>query len=207
LKITRQTVIFIVLGIGIIIFLTLWIQSERDNKAYERYLSGELVNQIVHISSAPSYALSIIHDVLEKGKISKAQAEELESSFYYLAFDTQDISEMDMYLSRLGSYSHNEVVSINNEYRKFLMYLKNDMESNEITLTTEQIEKLQLIEQLMQKYKKVVDDNLMFTGEAKDKGQPSKFFDYYREQGIKSDYWVDLLKGYEKVTDSRYRLN
>ncbi|MCT2536237.1 hypothetical protein NC661_13620 [Aquibacillus koreensis] len=207
MKIKRQAVIFTVLGLGIITFLALWVSSERDNREYERYLSGELVNQIVPISSAPPYALSIIQDVLEKGEITKAQAAELENSFYYLAFDTQDITEMDMYLGRLGNYNDDEIVTINDEYRKFFMFLKDEMESNEVELTPEQLKEIEQMERLMQNYSKVVEDTLMFTGEAKVSGQPSKFFDYYLELGIQDDYWVELLKGYEKVTDSSYRLN
>jgi hypothetical protein len=207
LKFSKQNIIYILLGIGILISLSLWILSERDNQAYEQYLSEELVNQIVHISSTPPYALSIIQDVLEKGEITKAQAGELESSFYYIAFDTQDISEMDMYLGRLGNYNYAEVISINNEYHKFFMFLNRDMESNQIALRTEQLEKLQLIKHLMKNYSKVVKDTLKFTGKAYSKGQPSDFFDYYREQGIKDGYWVELLRGYAKVTDSSYRIN
>lgn len=208
MKISRHNIIYLFLGLGFLIFLTLYILSEKDNQAYERYLSGELVNQIVHISSAPPYALSIIQEVLETGEITKAQAGELESSFSYLAFDTQDISEMYMYLGRSRNYSDDEVVSINNEYRKFFMFLSGDMKSNQTALTPEQMEKIKLMKGLMQNYNKVVEDTLMYTtGEAEEKGQPSEFFDYYREQGIKDDYWIDLLKGYVEVTDSSYRIN
>ncbi len=113
-----------------------------------------------------------------------------------------------MYLGRLGDYSDDEVVSINNEYRKFFMFLSRDMESNQTSLTPEQMKKIKLMKGLMQNYNKIVEDTLIYTiGRAEEKGQPSEFFDYYREQGIKDDYWVDLLKGYVKVTDSSYRLN
>ncbi len=203
----KNIIIPFTLGIGMIIFLTLWILSERDNQSYERYLSEELVNQVVQISSAPPYALSILQDVIEKGEITQVQAGELESNFYYLAFVTQDISQMDIYLNRLGDYNHNQIVSINNDYREFFMFLKRDMESNEAALTTEQLEELQLMERLMQHYSKVVEDTLMFTGDGDTNGQPSEFFDYYSEQGIKDDYWVDLLKGYERVTDFSYSIN
>ncbi|WP_223701748.1 hypothetical protein [Sutcliffiella deserti] len=52
------------------------------------------------------------------------------------------------------------------------MFLIEDMESNEIALTTDQIEKLKIMERLMHNYSKVVEDSLMFTGNSSQTGQP-----------------------------------
>jgi hypothetical protein len=203
----KQYIIYGLLGAVVLFFFTLWVLSEKDKQEYEKYLSDELVNQIVRISSAPPYALSILEEVIENGKITKVQAGELESSFYDLTFDTQEIGNMDLYLGRLENYSHNDILSVNNGYRNFFMSLKHDMENDEkLTLTNEQIEKLKKMKSLMQEYSEVVESSLKYTGDGNQKGQPSKFFDYYREKGITDDYWVNLLKEYEKVTDFNYRL-
>ncbi|MGM8214410.1 hypothetical protein ACLIA0_02440 [Bacillaceae bacterium W0354] len=204
----KQYIIYGLLGAGVLFFFTLWVLAEKDKNAYEKYLSGELVNQIVHISSAPPYALSILEEVIDNGKITRVQAGELERSFYDLTFDTQKIGNMNLYLGRIENYSDDEVVSVNNGYRKFFMFLKQDMENDEIlTLTNEQIVKLKKMRNLMQEYSEVVESSLKYTGEGNQSGQPSEFFDYYRDKGITDDYWVNLLKGYEKVTDFSYRLN
>jgi hypothetical protein len=203
----KNYVIYALLGATALTLLTLWVLSEKEKKAYERYLSGELVNQIVHISSAPPYALSILEEVIDTGKITKVQAGELERCFYDLTFDTQEIGSMDLYLGRLKDYSDNEIISINNGYRKFFMFLKDDIENTELELTNEQLETVKKIRSLMQEYSTVAEASLKYTGEDDQNGQPSKFFDYYREKGINDDYWVTLLKGYEDVTHDKYRIN
>ncbi|MFD2444749.1 hypothetical protein ACFSO7_12310 [Bacillus sp. CGMCC 1.16607] len=205
MKLIRQNIIYILLGLGMLFFFTLWVFSERDNKTYEQYLSDELVNKIVHITGAPQYAIGIIQDVLSSGEITNSQAEELQISFHDIAFDTQEINQMDNYFNRLENYSQNQVISINNDYSDFFMKL--NVESDKVKLSKDQLEKIKKMESLLQKYNDVVNETLLYTNKSGEKGQTSAFWDYYREQGFKDDYWVDLLKGYGKVTDFSYRIN
>jgi hypothetical protein len=188
-----------------LLLFTLWVYSERENKAYEQYLSDEIVNKIVPIAGAPQYALWIIQDVLDTGVITSSQAGELQFSFHDISTNTQDISQSDSYFNRLEGYSQNKIVSINSDYSDFFMKLY--VAKDNVKLSKNQLEKIKKMKRLLQKYNVVVEETLLFVNKSGDKGQTSEFWDYYREQGFKDDYWVDLLKGYEKVTDFSYRIN
>ncbi|WP_164669672.1 hypothetical protein [Virgibacillus doumboii] len=207
MKLKQQKVIYVILGIGFLVFFTLWILTEKENDTYENYLSDELVDKIAHISSYSNYNLGILEEVLKSGKITSSQAGELEQGFYHIAFDTQDISYMGNSIGRLQNYNEDIVLSVNKDYRHFFDEL--DFEYDEIKLTDEQITSLEKMEKLMKKYSMVVNETLKFTTKEESKeqpGQPQDFFDYYQKKGITDDYWIDLLKGYEKVTDESFSL-
>ncbi|MGD6831087.1 hypothetical protein ACQCT5_02915 [Sutcliffiella halmapala] len=204
MKANKPNIIYIVLGVGLLIFLTLWVLSEKKNDAYEKFLSDGLVDQMVRISSLPNYNLGILQDIFESGKISNSQADELEQGFNNLAFDIQDVSYMGNSIGRL-QFSSDVVVSVNNDYSEF--FLKLDFENEEIQLTEEQIFILEKMIKLMKKYKAAVNETLKSTPKEADKGLPLDFFDIYEEKGIADDYWIDLLQKYESETDVSFRLN
>lgn len=188
----------------ILIFVILFIFSEKENKVYEKYLSEELVGQIGRISHSSLYNLGILQDVIASGILTKAQAVELRFAFRDIAFETQDVSEMGDNTGLLQNYSHNNVVSINNEYHLFFINL--EMDSDEIELTDKQITVIKKMGKLMQAYRNVVKNTLEKTGDIGEKGVPNEFKELYHHKGITDDYWKNVLKEYERVTDLSYRL-
>ncbi|MBP0725684.1 hypothetical protein J5Y03_10925 [Bacillus sp. RG28] len=198
----KQFVIYFFLGAGLLLFLLLFIHSEKEKRAYESYLSVVLVNKIVGISQSALYNLGILQDVIKTGKLTKVQAGELENGFNDIAMDTQDLRGMGEETDLLRDYDGNDVIQINSNYSFFLYRISID--HDEIKLTEEQIENLKKMEKLMQEYHKVVKDTFEITGKVGEKGVSSEFWELYREKGITDDYWIKLLKGYARVTDRSY---
>lgn len=203
----KQYIVYVLLAVGLVFSLFMWTLTEKEKKAYERFLSDQLVNQVVLISQSPLYNLGILQEVIESGKLTRAQAGELELGFRDIAFETQDVVYMAHYIGRLENYSDDSIVSVNADYMRYFNKLKLNMECDEIELTDEHIEVLEKMEKLMQKYHDVNKDIFVVTEQVGTKGVPEEFWNIYREKGISDDYWIKLLKEYEKVTDNRYRLN
>ncbi len=80
------------------------------------------------------------------------------------------------------------------------------MDSDEIELTDKQITGIKKMERLMQAYRNVIKNTLEKTGDIGEKGVPDEFKKLYRQKGITDDYWKNILKEYERVTDLSYRL-
>ncbi|WP_078381912.1 hypothetical protein [Sutcliffiella halmapala] len=200
----RHYLIYTILGLSLLTFLVLFSISEKQKRSYEEYLSSELSSQIADISQATLYNLGTLKDVIEEGRLTEASAGELEYCFHDIAYVTQDVSGMGLQLGILKE-SLDEVVSINADYAEFFMKLKFD--GDEIVLTEEQISTLKMMEKLMQEYVKVVKETLLYTGEIGENYVLSGFSDYYTaEKGITDDYWIKLLKGFQRVTNSSYSL-
>ncbi|QPC45610.1 hypothetical protein [Mangrovibacillus cuniculi] len=194
----KQLVIYTLLSTSLIALFTLWLITSKEKDLYEEYLSGELVNQIVRISVAPSSNLSILEDVLTAGTITRTQAEQLQMNFSYLTFEIQDVIHMAISIQRTKDTSNN-VTSINSDYVLFFIQL--DFQEDEIQLSEEQLASLKIMNNLMGKYTKVVGEKLKFVSIDDTKGRSGHFFDYYREKGLEDDYWLELLNGFEKVTE------
>lgn len=201
----KKQYIPIFLAIGLLVFAALFIFSEKENKAYEKYLSDELVGEIGRISHSALYNLDVLKDVIDSEKITKAQAGELETGFRDITLGTQEVSEMGEKIGKLTNYKHNEILRINMNYAYFFMRL--EMEGHELKLTNEQIQQITRMKKLMQEYREVVKSTLENTGEMGTKGVPDEFSELYRKKGVTDDYWIEFLKGYEQVTDFSYQLD
>ena len=204
----KQHKIYAILGISLLITLFFWGHSAQENRAYEKYLSEQLVRQIANISQSAMYNFEILQDVIERGKLTKAQAGELQLGFRDIAFEFQDVIRMgnDIGRLRLQDFHQVGVVQINAAYYQY--FLKLNMDSDEMELTEEQISILKTMEMLMKEYNNVVKETLVISWEVGVKGVPSDFRELYgTEKGIDDDYWVKLVKGFERVTDIRYTID
>ncbi|WP_088072799.1 hypothetical protein [Gottfriedia luciferensis] len=65
---------------------------------------------------------------------------------------------------------------------------------------------MKTMEKLLKAYEKVVNETLEISGSVGEKGVPEEFWTLYSEKGISDDDWIKLLKGYERVTNSSYRI-
>ncbi|WP_102027818.1 hypothetical protein [Salirhabdus sp. Marseille-P4669] len=200
MQMKQFNLVSLLLSVCLVVCLTLWILSEYKNNAYEKYLSSEIVNQIVGITSSTSYSLGILEDVLKSGMLTIAQKDELALNFSEIVFDIQDVANFAQYIGELKDFNYNKITIVNSDYYHYFMNLEIPFDRDRIRLSTEQIEDMTKMKNQMKEYIEVIEDTLHFTAEVGTRGQSNQFFDYYAEEGITDNYWVDLLKGYEAST-------
>jgi hypothetical protein len=143
------------------------------NTKYEKYLSNQIANQVVHISQSALYNLGVIQEILESNKLTKANAEELEIGFKDMVMGVQSLSELGKELDRLKDFNYNLIVDINSEYATYVIELIN--QNNEIILNDAQVSNFAKMGELMHGYQKIIEKTLDVSGEVGEKGVSSEY--------------------------------
>lgn len=195
----KNKLIILLLALTILIMSVFLFISIKKNKAYEAYLMNQIVNDISTITTTPMESLVTLNDVIKQGYITKPQAIELQQLFFDLAFTIQDTVQLGDYLSYFNdSQDVSMVVATIDNYRHFIRLL--DVE-NDLSLTSDELAKFQLMHDLMEKYVYITKETLKYSPEIGQKGMPEQYWTHYRRKGVADKFWVNLIEEYVEVTD------
>ncbi|TVP89312.1 hypothetical protein [Alkalibacterium sp.] len=197
----------------------------RENKQYESYLSEVLVNDVAALSRDIMMADLILDNVVSEETVTAEELSALKENYIGIHEHGNAVVRLaDMWLDRVDnvdlSYQTNPFPTYMSHY--FVRYIEelgpeNASEDSVVSLSEEDIEKIELIKSVNEVWVKAVTDNIegtnlpsSDTARAELQNEPrsirmslvtDEYWDTYVGTMVNDDDWVDMVEQMQRETE------
>lgn len=211
--IMKHKVIITLLIIALFLISAIAVNKYIENQRYERYMSLQVANSISRLSTDLLLNREIYNNIIDLDTITLEQLELLEGNNNSLSMTTQDLRILAIDLKRIqhedtSNATANNASDIGYFFRRLtwdkaenegidiesrVNMLPDELSSTaEFSLEKDEKKKIEMIRDLNERWINVVANNINGLSEGQT-FNPDIYFDSYRDNAIKLDFWVDLI--------------
>ncbi|MDF2589880.1 MAG: hypothetical protein K0S41_3721 [Anaerocolumna sp.] len=193
-----KNVLIVILSVSTIGLVALFFHVYKENITYQAYLSDILANRVSSIITNNSDVEKTLKDIIKNKTITKKEVATLYEYYSNMKEQSTYLVDSGIQLGRIQKNRINRVINTSSKIAEYFKRIYYTLSSNEVDeLTSTQIDGLKQFQSLALLYKKVIRT---YVSGIIDDEISGEFWNLYYKQGVKDNYWSNMIVEFEDVT-------